>query len=81
MKLKLNMLLSNLANTFTKTSFPWVDPERSQGEERFGEGPVSTGELPAWGEESQGPHLGLEKSSIWTSKKPLIAINTPSFLY
>lgn len=37
MKLKLNMLLSNLANTFTKTSFPWVDPERSQGEERSGE--------------------------------------------
>lgn len=36
MKLKLNMLLSNLANTFTKTSFPWVDPERQRDREEEG---------------------------------------------
>lgn len=45
------------------------------------DGPGSTGETPAWEKEAQGPPFGLQGCSIWTSKKPLMAINALTFLH
>lgn len=45
------------------------------------DGPVSPGELSAQGKQAQGPHFGLQESSIWPRKQPPITVNTAASLY